>query len=115
MEISKALLNKHGIKIDNNNRYSLICESGCTIEIIYNLNKNSMKSCGMIVWENCNTGIKYRMLKHVPGYDQLSIGGCISVGVQRRDDVFNSFGIVFSYHLELQDAYFSKSKRKYYQ
>ena len=112
MEISKALVNKRGTKIDNNNRHLLIYESVCTIEMIHNSNKNSMKSCRMIVWENCNTSFKYPMLKYVPAYDQLSIGGCISVGIQRSDDVFNSFGIVFSYYLELIDAYFFKSKRK---
>ena len=62
----------------------------------------------MTAWENCNTGIKSRMLKHVLGYDQLSIGGCISVGALGSDGVFDSalvsadsFGIVYSYHLEL--------------
>ena len=92
MEISKVLLNKRGIIIDNNNRHLLICR--------------------IIVWENCNTGVTYGMLKHAPGYDQLSIDGFISVGAQRSDDVFNSFGIAYAYYLELQDAYFFKSKRK---
>ena len=127
-EISKALSNKRGVKRDNNNIHLLICESGYTIERIDNLvwlaikqkfknhhknYKNSMKYSRMTVWENCDTCIKYHMLKHVPGYDQLSIGGCISVGNQGTDDVFDSFGIVYSYYLEFQDAYFvNQSKCK---
>ena len=127
LEISKALSNKGSMKI-HNYRHLLICESGCSIEMIYNLTwlatkqkfkkhdqnyKNSMKYCRMTAWENCNTGIKSRMLKHVLGYDQLSIGGCISVGARAlgSDGVFDSalvsadsFGIVYSYHLELECA-----------
>ena len=122
-EISKALSNKRGMKIDNNNRDLLIYESRCTIERIHNLTwlatkekskmngknyKNSKKYCCMTVWENYDKCIKYRMFKHVPGSDQLSI----SIGDQGTDDVFDSFGIVYSYYLEFQDAYFVKSKRK---
>ena len=131
MEISKALLYKRGMKtVHNNYRHLLICESGYTIEMIPNSRwlatkqkfekhhknyKNSMKYCCITAWDNCNTGIKYRMLQHVPGYDQLSIGA------QGSDDVFNgalasadSFDIVYSYHLELQDA-FTKCYKKYLQ
>ena len=128
-EILKVLSNKRGMEIENNNRHLLICESGYTIERIDNLTwlatkqefknhdknyKNSMKYCRMTVWEfeNCDTCIKYHMLKHVPSYDELSIGGCISVGAQGTDDVFDSLGIVYSYYLEFQDAYFVKSKHK---
>ena len=128
MEISRALSNKRDMKIDNNNRHLFVCESRCTIERIDNLTwigtkqkfknsnyKNSIKYYRMTVWGNCDTWIKYHMLKHVPGYesyDQLSIGGCISVGAQGTDDVFDSLGIVYSYYLEFQDAYFVKSKHK---
>ena len=134
IEISKALLTKRGMKIHNNYRHLLIYESGCVIEMIHNLTclatkqkfqkydnnyKNSMKYCGMTVGKNSNTGIKYRMLKHVTGDDELSIGGCLSAGAQGRDDVFNSalvsvdsFDIKYSYHLELHDECFVKLKHK---
>ena len=94
MEIPKVLSNKRDIKIQNNNRHLLICESECTIEM---------------------TGIKYRMLKHVRGYDQLSIGRCIAVGAQGSNDLFNSaltsahsFGIVYSYQTKYYKKYLQK-------
>ena len=69
------------------------------------LNKRGIKIANnnrhLLIWENGNTC----MLKHIPVYDQVSIDGCISLGGQGSDDVY-------SYHSELQDAYFVKSKRK---
>ena len=72
MEISDRLLNKRCMKIHNNDRHLLICESGCTLEMIHNVtwcatkqksknSKNNIKYRRMIVWENSNKGIEYRM------------------------------------------------------